>query len=121
MMDMVGLGEYADVLIAGQYSSFTQSLPLSRILNSNNDNQRRQRFFCDVDKYAQTLKCYDSTKGIENWFAGKDAIYVGANVDTRLDTNLFAGPQIFLPTDLDLSSLKQMIGRGGQKKKNRQQ
>jgi len=118
MMDMVGLGEYVDVLIAGQYSSFTQSLPLSRILN-NNDNQR-QRFFCDVDKSAQALKCYDSIKGISSWFAAENAKYVGA-VD-RVDKSTFAGPQIFLPTDLDLSTLNQMIGRrGGQKKKNKQE
>lgn len=107
MMDMVGLGEFADILIAGQYSSFTQSLPLSRLLNDNNNNQHR--FFCDVDKWAQALKCYDSTKGMASWFAGQDAKFVG----TPMDITTFAGPQVFLPSELDLASLQQLIGRGG--------
>ncbi|KAL3943417.1 MAG: hypothetical protein SGBAC_002499 [Bacillariaceae sp.] len=118
MMDMVGLGEHADILIAGQYSSFTQSLPLSRILN---DDNQRQRFFCDVDQSAQALKCYDSSKGgMDSWFASKHVRYVGGAAvdnDAVVNKSNFAGPQIFLPTDLDLPSLKRMIGRGGQKKK----
>jgi len=111
MMDMVGLAEFSNVLIAGQYSSFTQSLPLARILNDN----QRQRFFCDVDQSAQALKCYDSIKGISSWFAAKDATYVGKT--NLVDRSTFAGPQIFLPTELEVSSLLQMIRRGGGPKK----
>jgi hypothetical protein len=105
MMDMVVLSEYTDILISGQYSSFTQSLPVSRILN---DHERR-RFFCDVDRLALALKCYDSTKGLSGWLSSDDtqARYLGAM--EKVDKRTFPGPQIFFPIHLTAKKLHEMI------------
>lgn len=107
MMDMVALSEYADILISGQYSSFTQSLPVSRILN----DETKRRFFCDVDRLAMGLKCYDSTNGgMSSWLSPNDAQarYLGAM--DKMDKSSFAGPQIFFPIQLTADTIRDMIG-----------
>jgi hypothetical protein len=112
---MTILSEYTDILIAGQYSSFTQSLPLSRLLN----DQTRQRLFCDVDKSALALKCYDSVHGISSFLNDSDhsrATFVGKV--TEMDKTTFAGPQIFFPVELTDQILREMI-LGMAKKKHK--
>jgi hypothetical protein len=95
MMDMMILSEYSDILIAGQYSSFTQSLPLSRILWNNNNNnnnnqgqQQQQRFFCDVDKPASALQC--SSNKDDGWLTGRRR-------------------QLFFPVQLTTQKLEELI------------
>eukprot|EP00980_Cylindrotheca_fusiformis_P029072 scaffold22713_cov139-Cylindrotheca_fusiformis.AAC.9 len=113
MMDMAALSEYADILISGQYSSFIQSLPVSRILN----DKERRRFFCDVDRLALGLKCFDSTKGgISGWLSSDDthARYLGAM--DKVDNSSFAGPQIFFPIHLTAEHIREMV-HGKRKKK----
>ena len=116
MMDMYVLSEYTDIWIAGQYSSFTQSIPISRILNDN--NTRRPRYFCDVHKSASAMKCYNSIHGMSDWLS-KDQ--VNGKLIGRIDQvkeESFAGPQLFFPLQLTVDSLhKMVIGRVKNQKK----
>lgn len=109
MIDMYTLSEKTDILIAGQYSSFTQSIPLSRILN----DPHRSRYFCDVDKMALAMKCYSSKYGMAGWLSveGKGSRLIG-NIG-QANNESFAGPQVFFPVQLTMEGLQQLIQSRG--------
>lgn len=59
ILDMMLLS-YADVLIAGRPSSFTQSLPMTMVLATPRTERKAARSFCEVNPSATAMVCFDS-------------------------------------------------------------
>jgi hypothetical protein len=76
-IDQILLGE-SDVVLAGQYSSFTQTIPLSlqfektakgESIDDNNNNMTG--LVCNVGTHATILECFDN---LEDWMRKKSRI-----------------------------------------------
>ncbi|KAG7342990.1 hypothetical protein IV203_020935 [Nitzschia inconspicua] len=68
MVDMILLAE-SNVVVAGQYSSFTQSIPLSfqfnkaATRNTGNTEDSPNGLFCNVGVKATVMECFDTFSG----------------------------------------------------------
>ena len=56
-MDMMILS-HTDVVVAARPSSFTQSLPMSLVLDRPKEMRRAEQPFCEVNQDASAMKCY---------------------------------------------------------------
>jgi hypothetical protein len=75
-VDMVLLAQ-SDILVAGRYSSFTQSLPRSiqfeKASSSGRRGDRRLGVFCEVGMEGRNMECFDN---FEEWWLRKSTLPV---------------------------------------------
>ena len=67
LMDMVMLS-LSDTVIAGRYSSFTQTMPLSLIFSDRRRNHQRNKYggdypYCELGRDAKSMACFRSYQG----------------------------------------------------------
>lgn len=55
---------YADVVIAGRPSSFTQGLPMTMVLSKSEARRKVTNSYCETNTDATKLRCYS---GLEDW------------------------------------------------------
>jgi hypothetical protein len=131
-MDMMVLSEYSNIVVAGQYSSFTQTIPLSMIFHHKDHKKyeaghpRAQRsptsstsslprMFCEVGVDGNAMQCFDT---FVSWITQKSTLPLisgNANVNgaAQMELEFDAGSQIMFPIELTLDSLqKRMKGTG---------
>lgn len=98
----------ADIVVAGQYSSFSQTLPLTTLLSEsimasapsvhnssanqssdlgvhyNDDERFARKLFCEVSKEGDAMGCFDD---YQDWMFRKNAIVIGDNDSFQKKSN----------------------------------
>jgi len=107
VMDMTLLST-CHVVIAGQYSSFTQSMPLSIVLANTTTNitEVSKSWFCEVGMRGDVIKCFNN---YAQWIQRTSALPLIGNITSPLQT---FHPQTMFPFFSLDNSAQKMLSNG---------
>jgi hypothetical protein len=124
-MDMMILSEYSDLLIAGQYSSFTQTIPASVIFHkaaakaaavapSSSSHQASASaaaattttttpLFCDIGVDGDVMRCCDT---FTSWMTQNSTLPLIGNNRGRME---FSKSEMMFPVELTKDTLQKLL------------
>jgi hypothetical protein len=120
-MDMMILSEYSDLLIAGQYSSFTQTIPASVIFHKadakaaaaassssrqaspSNGAATTTPLFCDIGMDGDVMRCCDT---FTSWITQNSTLPLIGNNLGRME---FSKSEVMFPVELTKDTLQKLL------------